>query len=180
MLDCECPNETRRDVQLVATVLLRHPPTCRLRNELLTLSVEITSNSQCYVKPNAINMSRLAAFKLSKGHQLFQKAEGSPVRATRTFVRDDWRRRRGWQPKAVTSLFATAGQGGGKHREAASRGTHLTWVTACVILLLTVQLLCVSKTPGAASYPGAEPIEHLRNRAGAPTLEARLPTATIT
>ena len=33
-LECECPNETRKDVELRGAGLLRHSPNCRLRNEL--------------------------------------------------------------------------------------------------------------------------------------------------
>jgi hypothetical protein len=38
-LECDCPNDTRRNVELVGAGLLRHPATCCLRNELLILSV---------------------------------------------------------------------------------------------------------------------------------------------
>ncbi|GFG30191.1 hypothetical protein Cfor_10174 [Coptotermes formosanus] len=75
-LECECPNKTRRDVKLEGAGLLRHPPMCHLRNELLTLSVGRSFKSEHLLEPTHIIVPRIATLNLTKGHQIFQKEEG--------------------------------------------------------------------------------------------------------
>ena len=71
-LECDCPNETRKDTERKGAGLLKHPPSCRLRNELLTLSIGRTFSSQYHTKPDAISVPRLSAVNLTKGAQNFQ------------------------------------------------------------------------------------------------------------
>jgi hypothetical protein len=74
-LECDCPNETRQDTDRKGAGLLKHPPSCRLRNELLILSIGRTFSSQYHTK-HVINVPRLSAANLTKGAQNFQTQEG--------------------------------------------------------------------------------------------------------
>ena len=148
-LECDCPNETRQDIELKGAGLLKHPPSCRLRNELLTLSIGRTFNSQYHTKPDAINVPRLFPVNLTKEAQIFQKQEGdisallsefqgSPSATT---SEEDLEDRLQPHPVHWRQLVEEALN----RKEVTRREAHLTWVTGGVILVLTVQLLGVSR-----------------------------------
>jgi len=128
--------------------LQRHLPTCSLQNELLTLSVGRTFKSEHQTEPNTLTVPILADINLTE--EVFQKEESdrfahlsvlegnlSAISGGRDAGNSRWP-----YPVPLQRLVEEAV----KHREAPKRETHLTWVTACVILLLTVQFLSVSRS----------------------------------
>jgi len=128
--------------------LQRHLPTCRLQNELLTLGVGRTFISEHQTEPNTLTVPILADINLTE--EVFQKEESD--RFARLSVLEG-------NPSAISGGGGDAGNSRWpypvplqrlveevKHREAPKRETHLTWATACVILLPTVQFLSMARS----------------------------------
>ena len=116
-------------------------------------------------------MPRLAEINLTQGHQFFQKEERdisallSELEEGVTVMSGDGDTEDSRRPYPVPLRRLV--EEAVTRRESTRRETHLTWVTAGVILLLTVQVLSVStliyRAVGGAGeilYPGATPTRH--------------------
>jgi hypothetical protein len=101
-LGCEYPNEARKYIDLMGAGLQRHLPTCRLQNELLTLSVGRTFKSEHQTQPNTLTVPILADINLTGKKVKISRGSFSegrkrpfcpPVRARGKPVRHIWWRR---------------------------------------------------------------------------------------
>ena len=104
--------------------------------------------SEHQTEPNKIIVPRLAEINLTQGHQFFQKEERdisallSELEEGVTVMSGDGDTEDSRRPYPIPLRRLV--EEAVTRRESTRRETHLTWVTAGVILLLTVQLLSVS------------------------------------